>query len=129
MAAINADGRVVTVGDKATAVGLVASIVSGTGPLATVAVTPMGLGGGTSYNIRANDARAKQHPNDSLHTVQDEAGNYYGVGNDANGDQVSVDGVVTAVSGSGNSALLTVTTNSGLSVSIPAGSVHSPATH
>lgn len=118
MAAFNADGKVVAVNDQVTIMGSV-DTVTGTGSLATVTVIPnMGT---TSISCQANDMNAVQHLVDASHPAVSISGKTFGVG-----DRVSVIGVVTAVSGSGAFASLTVTlATSRNSVVVPAGSVRS----
>jgi hypothetical protein len=118
MAALNADGKVVAVNDEVTIMGSVNSI-TGTGGGAFVTVVPnMGT---TTINCNANDMNAVQHDPGTTPTVTSISGKAFGVG-----DKVSVLGTVTGTSGSGQFAVLTVTLcNSGNSVQVPAGSVHS----
>jgi len=118
MAAFNSDGKVVAVGDQVTILGG-ASVVTGTGPLATVTVLP--LLSTSTISVVANDCGSVDNPSDATHPAQNRNGGFFGAG-----DRVSVPGTVTAVSGSGNTATLTVTLGtSGGSVTVPAGSVKS----
>lgn len=107
-------GHVVAVGDSVTIVGSVTAI-SGTGPSATVTVQP--LTGASTFNVKASDCYAPQATGNAISAD----GKPFGVGS-----QVSVPAAVTSVSGSGSSATLTSTVNSGASVSHPANSVHAP---
>lgn len=118
MAAFNADGKVVAVNDQVTIMGTV-DTVTGTGGGATVTVLPnMGT---VTVSCKANDMNSVQHPADATHAAVSISGKNFGVGN-----KVSVIGTVTAVSGSGAFASLTVKlTTSGNSVVVPAGSVRS----
>jgi hypothetical protein len=122
MAAFNREGKVVAAGDQISAVAIVSS-VSGTGSLATLTLQPISDSVNT-YNVTAYDVHAVQ--TDPANPAKSIDGKAFG----AVGDQVTVRGAVTAVTGSGSTALLTVTlAQSGASVSIPAGSVHSPESH
>jgi hypothetical protein len=59
---------------------------------------------------------------DATHTAVSQDGHHFGVA----GDQVSVLGIVTAISGSGNTATLTITlTKSGASINVPSGACNS----
>lgn len=119
MAALNSDGKVVSVKDQVTCMGTVNSI-TGTGGTATVTVVPnMGT---TTISCQANDMNAVQDdPGTAPATVTSISGKAFGVG-----DKASILGTVTNVSGSGQFATLTVKLcNSGSSVQVPAGSVHS----
>jgi predicted extracellular nuclease len=105
--ALNKNGSPVNVGDH---VSITAKVVSytGSGSKASVIVqSPLDAG---TYTIQANDAFAVEQPSDSLHTAVSFEGNWYGV----KGDDITVLGLVTAISGSGVNALLTVTLISSL---------------
>ena len=114
MAAFNADGKVVAVNDQVTIMGSVDTI-TGTGGGATVTVIP--LAATASISALARDMYAAGLISGA---AQSATGKPFGVG-----DRVSVMGVVTAVSGSGAFASLTVKINSGTSVTVPAMSVRS----
>jgi hypothetical protein len=104
---INRNGGVVNVQDR---VSITAKVVSytGSGSLASVTVqAPLDAG---TFVIKANDAFAVEQPSDSLHTAVSFEGNWYGV----KGDDITVLGLVTAISGSSVNALLTVTLISSL---------------
>jgi hypothetical protein len=120
MPALNSLGKVVNLGDQ---VSIVAVVISTTNFGTTV---PSGLAmvtAGTAltpatFTHQGNDAEAVQHSNDAAHPALSITGKPYG----ASGDQETVLGTVTAISGSGNTASLTVTlASSGLSVTVPAG--------
>lgn len=99
--AYNKNGNIINVGDRVSIVAKVVS-VSGSGSLATVTVqSPLDTG---TYSIQANDARAVEQPADSNHVARSLEGNAYGVA----GDDISVLGLVTAISGSGIYATMTV---------------------
>lgn len=116
MAAFSYDGKVVSVNDQVTIMGS-ASVVTGTGPTATVTVLPLLTT--STISVKANDCSSVDHPQDASHTAQSRSGRFFGPGN-----RVSIPGVVTAISGSGATAALTVTLGtSGTSVIVPAGSV------
>ena len=111
---INVDGKTVSINDFVTIIGII-SAVTGSDRNATVAVQPP-LSTST-FTVTAQD----------LNTVEGTScgpalGNSLTVGN-----QCTVHGLVTAISGSGVTALLTVTLSvSGASVSgVPAGACHS----
>ena len=121
MAAFNKNGNVVTVNSHVSIVGKVVS-VAGKGSLASVTVqSPLDAG---TYVITANDANAVEQPNDASHLAVSFGGNYYG----AAGDDLTSIGVVTAISGSGQNAVLTVKlVSSGNSITTAAGNVTSVA--
>lgn len=102
MSAVNKNGGTVNVGDH---VSIVAKVVSYTGSGSNAAVTAQAPLDSGTISIRANDANAVEQPSDSLHTAVSFGGNYYGVA----GDDLTILGVVTAISGSGQFAKLTVT--------------------
>ena len=71
-----------------------------------------------TFVASAQDMKAPDFAADATHTAVSQDGHYFGVA----GDQVSVLGIVTAISGS----TLTITlTNSGLSVLVPSGACNS----
>ena len=114
----NTNGKTINVGDRVSILGTVVSI-SGTGSLATVTVQPP-LSTST-FTGKANDMNAVQ--TDPASAAKSISGKAFGNA----GDQVSVLGVVTAISGSGQSALLTMTlASSQASVNgVPAGATNS----
>jgi len=119
MAAFNANGKVVNAGDRVTVQGRVASY-SGSGSTAQVTVeVPWSA---NTFVASAQDMKAPDFAADATHTAVSQDGHHFGVA----GDQVSVLGIVTAISGSGNTAILTVTLiRSGLSVLVPSGACNS----
>ena len=121
MAAYDKNGVTVKVNAHVSIIGKVVS-VSGTGSLASVVVqSPCDAG---TYNIQANDAGAVEHQTDASHVALSVDGKSYGlVGND-----LTVRGVVTGITGSGQSAILTVKLAvSGNSINTAAGNVTSVA--
>lgn len=118
---MNINGKTVSVNDSVSILGKVVS-VSGTGSLATVTVQPPTAPASGQFNAQAYDMESVLQPLDANHVARSISGNSFG----AAGDDVSVLGVVTAISGSGQTASLTVTLkNSGASITVPAGSVDS----
>jgi DNA/RNA endonuclease YhcR with UshA esterase domain len=119
MAAFNANGGVVVVGDRVTVRGKVQSY-TGSGQTAAVVVeTPWAA---TTFTASAYDMNAAFYSADASDTAISANGAHFGVA----GQSVSVRGVVTAISGSGNTAILTVTLIcSGLSVLVPSGACNS----
>lgn len=114
---VNINGKVVNVFDRVTVLGTVVS-VSGTGSLAIVTVQSPLMP--NTYTVQANDMSAVQNgPNSAVSKNGKQFGTIY--------DQVSVQGVVTAISGQGNTALLTITlTTSGATLTgIPSGACQS----
>lgn len=105
-------------------VSIIAKVVSvaGTGQLATVtAQAPLDA---STVSIKANDANAVEQPNDASHTAVSFGGNFYG----AAGDDITILGVVSAITGSGVNAVLTVKlVSSQTSISTAAGNVSSVA--
>jgi hypothetical protein len=120
MANNNANGQAINVGDQ---VSIIATTIStatfgSTIPssLATVtagtALTP------ATFTHQANDAKAVQHSNDAAHPALDLNGKNYG----AAGDQETVLGTVTAISGTGDTASVSVKLiTSGAVITVPAG--------
>jgi hypothetical protein len=98
---INKNGGVVNVGDH---VSIVAKVVSYTGSGSTASVTVQSPLDKSTYVIQANDCFAQTHLADTSHTAVSLQGRWYGVA----GDDVTVLGVVTAISGSGINAVLSV---------------------
>ncbi len=116
---INKNGGTVSVNDHVSISAKVSS-VSGSGSKATVTVqAPCDS---STFNIQANDAYTTEHSNDANHTAVSYDGKYYGVA----GNQVTVMGLVTAISGSGQYAVLTVKLiTSGNSITTAAGNCNS----
>lgn len=116
---INKNGKSVAVNDQ---VSILAKVVSytGSGSLASVtAQTPLAP---STIVVTANDCQSADHPLDASHTAVSIGGNYFGL----SGNDLSILGVVTAISGAGITALLTVKLkNSGASVTVPAGACQS----
>src|ERR1700676_4129951 len=80
----------------------------------------------TQFVIQANDAEAVQHSNDANHPALSITGKNYG----APQDQLSILGTCTAITGTGDTALLTVTlASSGLVITVPAGAVRNAAAY
>lgn len=127
MSATNKNGKVVSVGDAVSIVGKVVSTV-GSGSLASVTCqAPLDTG---TFTCKANDANAVQeyyNSKDSLDSANTYpavsfSGKHYG----AVYDDLTVMGVVTAISGSGQNAVLTVTLkSSGNSIQTAAGNCNS----
>src|SRR5260370_36103916 len=92
--AIGKIGNVINVGDEITALGTVTAI-SGTGSKALVTVSTQA---GDTITAQANDCYAPQTDGPAI----SHAGKGFSVG-----DQVSIMGFVTAISGSGKTAKLT----------------------
>lgn len=117
---IDKNGVTVNVKAHVSIIGKVVS-VAGTGSFATITVqSPLDAG---TYTILATDCNAVEQPADASHPART-FGNAYG----AKGDDITVLGVVTAISGSGLSAILTVTlATSGTSITTAAGNVTSSA--
>ena|ERR1700678_1306427 len=131
MSAINKNGFAVNVNDAVSIIGKVVS-VSGIGSKASVTVqSPLDTG---TYVIQANDANAVQHndgtnsgistlasPN-TVHPAVSISGKVYG----AAGDDLTVLGVCTGITGSGVNASLTVLLKtSQISITTAAGNVSS----
>lgn len=116
---INNNGGTVSVNDSVSIVAKVVS-VSGSGSLATVTVqAPLDA---STFNIVANDAAAVAHQADASHPARSINGAPFGLA----GNDVTVEGVVTSISGSGQSAKLTVTLkSSGGSIVTAAGNAYS----
>lgn len=118
----NKNGQTVSVNDQ---VSILAKFVSltGSGSLATVTAQPQ-LSTST-ISVKAYDCQCVSHPADSSHVARSISGQAFGVA----GNDLSILGTVTAITGSGVTALLTVTLkSSGNSVTVPAGSCQSFAT-
>jgi hypothetical protein len=98
---ISKNGTVVNVQDYVSIVAKVVS-VSGSGSKATVVVqSPLDAG---TYSIQANDANAVEHQTDASHLAVSFGGKPYGVA----GNDITVLGLVTSISGSGQNAILSV---------------------
>ena len=119
MSAINKNGFVVNVQDHVSIIAKVVS-VSGSGSKATVTVqSPFDAG---TYNIQANDANAVEHQTDASHVAVSFGGKPYGV----SGNDITVLGLVTSISGSGQNAILSVLLVSSLTtITTAAGNVSS----
>lgn len=116
---INKNGSTVSVNDH---VSITAKVVSFTGSGSTASVTIQAPLDASTFVIQGNDCFAVEQPADASHTVRSLFGNAYGV----KGDDITVLGLVTAISGSGQSAILTVTLiSSGNSVVTAAGNCNS----
>lgn len=116
---INKNGSTVSVNDQVSILGSVVSY-TGSGSLASVTVqTPLAP---STVVVTANDCQSVDHPLDSSHTAVSISGKYFGL----SGNSVSILGVVTAISGSGITALLTVKLkSSSASIIVPAGACQS----
>jgi hypothetical protein len=114
MSAFNLDGKVVNVGDGVSIVGVISSVSSPVNENSSVVIQPP-LSAST-FTANALD----------IHTVES-TGNGPAYGNNlVAGLDCTTTGLVTGVSGSGNTATLTVhLSSSGNSVSVPAGACHS----
>jgi hypothetical protein len=120
MSALNANGQVINLVDQ---VSIIATVVS-TAPFGSTVPSSLAMvTAGTALTTatfvhQANDAKAVQHTVDANHPALSIAGKAYG----AAGDQETIIGTVTAISGNGNTASLTVTlASSGLSITVPSG--------
>lgn len=118
--ATSKNGKAINVGDLVSVGGFVVSY-TGTGGTAQVTIAVNWQS--ASFVAQANDCQAANQFSDSSHQCTSISGAYFG----AAGDPVTALGKVTAISGSnGPGASLTITlTNSGLSVTVPAGAVNS----
>ena len=118
---ISKNGNVVAVNAHVSIVGKVVS-VSGSGSLSTVTVqAPYDA---STFTIVAHDAGAVQQLNDANHVALSVDGKSYGTA----GDDLTARGVVTGITGSGQSAILTVKLAvSGNSINTAAGNVTSVA--
>lgn len=110
-------GKTIIVGDQVSIQGTVYALSSGSGSTAVITVetnwTP------NLISAQANDMNAVEQANDALHTALSfNGGKNFGQVQ----DQVTVLGTVTAISGSGVTASLSVKlVTSGATVSVPAG--------
>lgn len=106
----------VNLGDQVTILGAVFSITGSAPSTASVVVNAQNEGG--QFTCQANDCTAAQHDTGTAMSMN---GKLF-----TTGDRVSVNGSVTAISGSGLSASLTVLLDhSGLSVTVNASSLQS----
>jgi hypothetical protein len=126
---ISQDGKQVFVGDQVSITALVVSTApfGSTIPSGLASVTVETAWSPTQFVIQANDANAVEHSNDAAHpALSFNGGKNYG----APQDQCTVLGTCTAISGTGDQALLTVTlVTSGLVVTVPAGAVRNAAAY
>ena len=124
MANDNANGQQINVGDQ---VSIIATVVSSTPFGSTVPSDLAIVTAGTAWSPatfthQANDAKAVQHSNDAAHPALDLNGKNYG----AAGDQETVLGKVSAISGSGTTASVSVVLiTSGATIVVPAGACNS----
>lgn len=98
---INKNGGTINVNDH---VSITAKVVSYTGSGSLASVTLQAPLDPSTFVAQGNDCFAVEQLPDANHTVRSLLGNPYGVA----GDDVTVLGVVTAISGSGLTAQLTV---------------------
>jgi hypothetical protein len=121
MSALSRNGNLVNVGDQVTIMGSAVS-VTGAAP-STAAVVIAEAYDGNLFTAQANDCSV---PTQAPNTAYMGAG--VGASNFNAGSQVNVNGKVTAISGSGQSAQLTVTLDvSQLSITCTAGACNSNA--
>jgi hypothetical protein len=128
MSAFNQSGKQIFVGDQCSITALVVSTATfgSTIPSGLASVTCETSWSSATFVIQANDAEAVQHSNDAAHPALSITGKNYGAAQ----DQLSVLGTVTAITGSGETASLTVTlASSGLVITAPAGAVQSAAAY
>jgi hypothetical protein len=126
MAALNSLGKQVFIGDQ---VSIIATVVSqaefgSTNPSQLALVTSGTVLTSATFVHQGNDANAVQHSNDTSnpHYAVSLNGKSYG----QPGDSCTVLGTVTAISGNGNTAALTVKlVSSGLIITVPAGATTS----
>jgi len=125
MPAFSKDGKVINLFDNVSCQGRLSSI-TGSGGLALVTVLPLLTT--STVVVQANDCQATQHA-EPLPAQTDAASTYpatsisSGIFFGGAGEQLTILGYVTAITGTGNTALLTVTcASSGLSIVVPAGS-------
>jgi hypothetical protein len=105
-------------------VSIVAKVVSLTGKGSLAVVTVQAPYDASTFNIIAHDAGAVQQLNDANHVALSVDGKSYGTA----GDDLTARGVVTGITGSGQSAILTVKLAvSGNSINTAAGNVTSVA--
>lgn len=117
MSASNYDGKSVNVNDQVTIMG-VATTITGSGALASVLVTTLRE---ENFTEQARYFLSKQHALSPTVVASSADGKSFSAG-----DRVNINGVVTAISGDGSTAALTVTLDgSGQSVLVTAGTVRS----
>jgi hypothetical protein len=116
----NANGQAINVGDQ---VSIIATVIS-TAPFGTTVPSSLAtVTAGTAltpatFTHQGNDAAAVQHSVDAAHPALSITGKAYG----AAGDQEVVLGTVTAITGSGDTASVSVKLiTSGATVVVPAG--------
>lgn len=115
MAAFNFDGKVISVGDRATILGVISSVSTSDNTANVVIQPPLST---STFTVKAPDVYSPV-------TQTSEGAGASGVKLVAGAD-CTVPGLVTAITGSGNTATLTVQTfSSGTSVSVPSGAVRS----
>lgn len=107
---VNKNGGTVSVGDAVSIIGKVVSVTNSGGKATVVVQSPLDSG---TYSIQGDDATAVQQFYNGNTTVADSSGaypanSYYGDHYGAAGDDLTVMGLVTAISGSGVNAVLTV---------------------
>ena len=125
---INKNGGTVSIGDAVSIVGKVVSVSSSGGKATVVVQSPLDSG---TYSIQADDATAVQQFYNGNTTVADSSGAYpancfFGDLYGSAGDDLTVMGLVTAISGSGVNAVLTVKLKtSGNSINTAAGNCNS----
>lgn len=106
----------VNLGDQVSILGAVVSVTGSAPSTASILVNAQNAGG--QFTCQANDCTALQHTTGAAMSMN---GKLFDAG-----DRVTVNGRVTAISGSGLSASLTVLLDhSGMSVTVLAGSVQS----
>jgi hypothetical protein len=114
MSAFNLDGNPVNVGDRVSILGVITALSSPVNENTTVTIQPP-LSAST-FQANALDVRTVEGTGNGP-----TYGNSLVVGNDC-----TTTGLVTAISGRGNTATLTVKlTTSGSAVSVPSGACHS----
>jgi hypothetical protein len=117
MPAFNKNGQVVNLQDRCS---VVAQVLSFTGRGGTAIVSAQPLTSATPVSVQANDCQARQGSSaaDLCTSIN---GKQFGTAN----HPITILGLCTAISGSGNQAQLTLLLNSGLTIVVPAGSVNS----
>lgn len=111
MSARDLKGQAINLGDQVSIIGVVSSVGTGNNP-SVVVQPPLSP---TTFTANAQDLRCKEHSS---------PGPVYG-NSIAAGDDCTTLGTVTAISGSGNTATLTVLLAvSQLSISVPAGACY-----
>lgn len=111
------NNTLINVNDRVTCLGNVVSVSGPLGSQALVTIQPLqSVGPDSTFVALGSDSAAVE--TDAGAPALSKFGKSYGYV----GDQTSTSGTVTAITGSGASATLTVTLNSGLSVLVPANS-------